>query len=196
MTKACGAGLQRGRRPGNNSPMDIATLTATTAQVLEFLSAISLLSFIVVAAICVAIAFVRGNDHKATHYVDRFRRRARYLRWLSMACLAALGAMLVAAMKVATPENSPLGVIAVFGLVVAVLASVYRYIVRLAYFYDSRADAFEIVGLNANPSLGLKGATAHLAACARLIRMLSPEPVEFSSTGGSLDKILKLVSKK
>jgi hypothetical protein len=96
-----------------------------------------------------------------------------------MSCLALMGAMLTAAVRATHPAKpSELGPIAVFGLMAAVLASVYRYIVRLAYFYEARADAFELLGVT--KSLGtVSGPKEITDSCAALLPLLSPDKVEY-----------------
>jgi hypothetical protein len=60
-------------------------------------------ALVTLCAICVVVAFVRGEKRTPLSFGDQLRRRARYLRWLSMACLATLGAMVAAAVRTAAP---------------------------------------------------------------------------------------------
>jgi hypothetical protein len=83
----------------------------------------------------------------------------------------------------------------VFGLAAAVLASVYRYIVRLSYFYESRADAVHLYWSNGTPDLTDKGGKT-MRACARLMRDLSPEEVQFPSALSSLKHVADALLKK
>lgn len=103
-----------------------------------------------------------------------------------MSCLAIMGAMVTAGIKAAKPDGA-LGAVAVFGLVAAVLASVYRYIVRLAYFYDARADVFELLEGGRKPNIaGSSGMTVD--ACVQLLRLISPDAVEYSGNADALKK--------
>ncbi|HEY7376296.1 MAG TPA: hypothetical protein VIF57_29305 [Polyangia bacterium] len=170
----------------------------------QFLGVWALPVFIGLAVSCVVAAFIAGNERWGVEeFVTRFRRRGRYLRWLSMACLAAMGAMIasgvetvhvvatVGAAQVTSGTPETVASIAVAGLVAALLASVYRYIVRLAYFYDSRADALDLLGLKKKSPLDRD----ELDNLARLMRVLAPEGVHYPSASGALKALGKPLTK-
>jgi hypothetical protein len=142
-------------------------------------------AFVGVAIVCLVLGVYFGERNAERKFVVRFRGRARYLRWLSMSCLAVMGFMVTMATRL-TGDGQAGGLVA-FGLVAAVLASVYRYIVRLAYFYDARADAFELLLGETEPKFrGADGATP-LEDYSRLVAILSPDAVEYSSATTALN---------
>ena len=147
--------------------------------------------FVGVAVACIGVGFLLGERDAERHYVKRFRARARYLRWLSMSCLCIMGAMVTTATTLAG-EKQPGGLIA-FGLVAAVLASVYRYIVRLSYFYDARADGFDLLTGTTVPEFRAREAIKSLEDYAQLVAILSPDRVEYSSASTALKSAADLL---
>jgi hypothetical protein len=144
-----------------------------------------LVLFIVATGSCVIGAFWFGREPDGESVLVRLRNRARYLRWLSMACLGAMGAMVasgVHAIEISGDDKGKVAIasVAMAGLVAVVLASVYRYIVRLAYFFEARADAFQLLDEVAEDEL--RG----VRALAQLTAILSPERVAFESVGSAL----------
>ena len=120
--------------------------------------------------------------------VTRLRRRARYLRWLSMGCLAVLGAMMVSGVETVRlgGQGEKIASIAIAGVVAIVLASVYRYIVRLAYFFDGRADAFQLLGR-------VEKKSRTVGVLARLTRILAPERVSYEGMGSALKALAPVI---
>jgi hypothetical protein len=142
-----------------------------------------LVLFIAATGSCVMGAFWFGREPDGESVLVRLRNRARYLRWLSMACLGAMGAMVasgVDTVRFIGDDKVKIASVAMAGLVAVVLASVYRYIVRLAYFFESRADAFQVLDEVAEDEL--RG----VRALAQLTAILSPDRVAFESVGSAL----------
>jgi hypothetical protein len=159
----------------------------------RWLSAWALPGFALLAVATLVVGLLVDERRMDDDFVRRFRGRARYLRWLSMSCLALMGAMVSAGINAVQP-GAGLGTAAVFGLVAAVLASVYRYIVRLAYFYEARADVFELLRGDCKPAIfGESGVTVN--TCGQLLLFLAPETVEYSSSVDSLKKAVDAWSK-
>jgi hypothetical protein len=156
--------------------------------------AVSIVLLVLVFA-CIATGFVFGERENHV-YPERWRHRARYLRWLSMACLAAMALLVaqVVAIQQSSQTSSSFGSSVVLGLLAAVLAAVYRYIVRLAYFYEARADAADLMPKGPNKELDL---TTHerLIRFALLCQSLSPDQIEYPKAEDVLGGLLKITQK-
>ena len=142
-----------------------------------------ILLFVVAIVFCVVGAFRVGGEPKDADIVTRLRNRARYLRWLSMGCLAVMGAMVAAGVEtVHLGDKGPekIASVAMAGIVAVVLASVYRYIVRLAYFFEARADAFQLLV----QSVDAKSRTVEVLA--HLTDLLAPDHMSYEGTGTAL----------
>jgi branched-subunit amino acid transport protein len=144
--------------------------------------------FVLAVVVCVMGAFWFGRESDDLAIVTRLRRRARYLRWLSMGCLAVMGAMVVSGVETVRVggQGEKIASIAMAGIVAIVLASVYRYIVRLAYFFDGRADAFQLLGR-------VEKKSRTVGVLARLTHILAPERVSYEGIGAALKALAPVV---
>lgn len=154
----------------------------------RFLGAWSVPIFALSAVTCLVCGLGVGEREGEHRFVNRFRARARYLRWLSMSCLSVVGAMLAASVKAVAPDA--LGRAAIFGLGAALLASVYRYIVRLSYFYESRADLLALIGKDSEPRL-VGEEPVSMETCAQIALLLTPDAVEYPANADSLKKAVE-----
>lgn len=134
-----------------------------------------------VALICLLVAFDKGERPTDDDFAKRFRKRASHLRWLCISCLALNGALAVAGIAAIRAEAqlaAALGSAVIVALLVALLASVCRYVLRLACFYESRADALELLRGKAKPSI-VNESHSSIHALAQLLAVLSPDAAEY-----------------
>lgn len=158
----------------------------------------SLLLLILIAVIFLIGAYKKGRERN-TQFPERWRRRASFMQWISWACLtfmAWLVMFLVFTGFGSTQDKS--GTIfsaLVLGLFATVLASIYRYIVRLAYFYEALADAADLIkGESKEFELDQEGEP--LNQFVLLAATLSPETVEYSKVVESLELAQRLAKLK
>jgi hypothetical protein len=92
-----------------------------------------------------------------------------------MACLSAIGALVSIAFS--SPMNSEAvqtAQVAVLGIVSAILVWVYRYIIKLSYFYDARADALAVLKNNDDDTHRQQLEVGELDDFKRILQLLSP----------------------
>lgn len=143
-------------------------------------------------------AFRQGREEdgdNAVRFPLRWRRRAMFLRWVSWACLAFMALLVAVVVFIEmvcdlAGKLEVIGSVLVFGLFATALVSVYRYIVRLAYFYEALADAADLTAGNPAPDFQISEANIDMFVI--LVATVSPETVEYAKAVDSLEVAQKV----
>ena len=158
----------------------------------------SLLILPLIAFIFFVIGAYKVGRERDTQFPERWRRRAKFMQWISWACLTFM-AWLVMFLVNTEFDSIPDHLNAIFfalvlGLFATVLASIYRYIVRLAYFYEALADAADLIMGESKSGFKLDQGGEFLNKFVLLATTLSPETVQYSKVVENL-KLAQILAK-